>query len=373
MYKIKNLCITGLVVILCLCFFSNIFGTEKYTIGVAWPFTGDSAMFGEFAKEGIELALKEINSEGEIELKAIYLDDKAVPMDAALVAHKFAENKDVIAVIGHFNSSCSIAAAPIYAESNLVMVTSCSTAAKVTQLGLKNVFRTVVTDKIAYTQVANYVIDKLNLKKAAIFFENSDWGRGSLEAFTLQFEKRGGKISGTESFVPNVDKDFSPIVTKFKATDAEVFVVLANFVEAGLVTRFARNFGWDIPIVGGSGLSVQAYIDEATPKFAEGVITFTYFASGNPDPVTQEFIKKYREIYNKEPIDVQPGAYDAVLLIAKAIKQGGNTREKLLEILPSIELKGTSGYIKFDEIHDVPDKSIVKLIVKDGKYVVLGD
>lgn len=373
MCKIKNLCIIGLVVILCLCFFNNIFSAEKYTIGVAAPFTGDSAPYGEWIKEGVEIALEEINSEGEIEMTAKYLDDRGVPTEAAMVAHKFSENKDIIAVVGHLNSSCSIAGAPIYEENNLVMISPCSTAAQLTQLGLKNVFRTVATDKIVYTQIADYVIDKLNMKKAAVFFENSDWGRGSLEAFTLQFEKRGGQIVAAESFVPNVDKDFNPIVTKLKATDAEVFLLMANFVEAGLITRLARNLGWDVQIIGGSGISSQSYIDTATPKAAEGAIVFTFFVSDNPDPETQKFVTKYRTIYNKEPIDVQPHSYDAVYMLAEAIKQGGNTREKLLEILPSIEFKGATGYLKFDQYHDVPDKPIMKAIIKDGKFVAIGD
>jgi len=373
MYKIKNLWIMGLMLILCLSFFSNIFAAEKYTIGIAAPFTGDGAMWGEMAKKGVELALKEINSEGEIELVAIYEDDKAVPMDASLVAHRLTENKNVIAVLGHVNSSCSIAAAPIYAQGNLVMVTPSSTAYKVTHMGLKNVFRIITTDDIQAPQMADFIIDKLNIKNVAVIYENSDYGKGLVEGFTPQLEKKGGKVSGLESYVPNVDKDFSSIITKFKGTNTEALVIMGNYSEGGLITRWARSLGWDIPIVVAAGCYQQRFIDIASAKYAEGVIAFTYWLADYPDPVTQKFVKKFREEYNTEPNEQSSYYYDGVYLIAKAIKQGGTTREKLLEILPSIEYKGVTGLTKFNEYGDVPFKIQMKAVVKNGKFIALTD
>lgn len=355
------------VFLMCILVF-NVFSAPKFTIGVGAPFTGDSATYGEWMKEGVEIALKEINSEGEIELAAIYMDDGGVPTEGALVANKFVQNDDIIAVVGHLNSSVSIAAAPIYNEHNMVMISSCSTAGHLTKLGYENVFRTVATDTIVYTQVADYVIDVLNSTKAAIFYENSDWGIGSLQAFVSQFESRGGEISGSESFVPGVDKDFGPLVTKLKSTNAEVFILMANYIEAGLVTRLARNLNWDIQIVGASGLSSAAYLETATPQAAESAIVFTFFVADYPDPDTQRFVKNYRENYKKEPVDVQPQTYDAVMVLAEAIKKGGNTREKLLEILPNTQFKGASGLIKFDEFGDVPEKSIMKTVIKNGEF-----
>jgi len=371
MYKIKNLWIIGLVGILCLSCFINVFAVEKYTIGIAAPFTGDGAMWGEMAKKGVELALEEINGEGEIELIAIYEDDKAVPMDASLVAHRLTVNKNVIAVLGHVNSSCSIAAAPIYAQGNLVMVTPCSTAYKVTHMGLKNVFRIITTDDIQAPQMADFVIDKLNIKNVAVIYENSDYGKGLVDGFTPQLEKKDGKVLGLESYIPNVDKDFSSIITKFKGTGAEALVIMGNYSEGGLITRWARSLGWDVPIIVAAGCYQQRFIDIASAKYAEGVMAFTYWLADYPDPVTQKFVARFKEKYNAEPNEQSSYYYDDVYLIAQAIKKGGTTREKLLGILPNMEYKGVTGLTKFNEYHDVPFKLQMKAVVKNGKFVAL--
>lgn len=370
---IKNLRFTIIVVILSLLISCNVFAAEKYKIGVSMPFTGDGAMYGEVAKEGLQIALDEIHAEGKIELEIVYHDDEGVPANAAIVANRLSMDEDMIAILGHFNSSCSLAAAPIYAEHNLTMLSPCSSALKLTRLGLKNVFRIIATDDILSKQMADFVWERLNIKKAAVACENSDFGRGLANGFIEQFEKRGGSISAFETYVPNVDKDFNPLITKFKATDAEILVVLGVYVEASLITRAAGNLEYDVPVIGGSGLYNPEFLEIATPEFAEGAISFTYFLTDYPDPETQRFIELYRAAYNKDPIDVPANYYDGIYALAKAIEQGGTTREKLLEILPTIEFKGATGLIKFDEYHDCSEKLIMKAIVKDGKWVAIPD
>ncbi|MDX9797332.1 MAG: ABC transporter substrate-binding protein [Bacteroidales bacterium] len=363
----------SIIIIMGLLVSFNVLAVEKYKIGVPMPFTGDGAMYGEVAKEGLRIALNEINTRGNIEIELVYHDDEAIPANAAIVANRLSMDKDIIAVLGHFNSSCSLAGAPVYAEHNLVMLSPCSSALKLTRMGLNNVFRIIATDDILSKQMADFVWDRLDIKKAAVVCENSDFGRGLANGFIDQFEKRGGSISAFETYVPNVDKDFNPLITKFKATDAEILVVLGVYVEASLITRAAGNLGYKVPVIGGSGIYNPEFLEIATPEFAEGAISFTYFLTDYPDLETQRFIELYRTAYSKDPIDVPANYYDGIHAIARAIELGGTTREKLLEILPTIEFKGATGLIKFDENHDCSEKIIMKATVKDGNWVAIPD
>ena len=112
--------------------------SDVIKVGVAVPLTGASAEDGNAIKNGVNLAVKEINAKGGINNKKVELvvaDDKGDPSEAATVANKLAQDKSVLAIVGHFNSSCTLAAAPIYNQAGVVSVSPGSSAAAVTKAG----------------------------------------------------------------------------------------------------------------------------------------------------------------------------------------------------------------------------------------------
>ncbi|MEK6711764.1 MAG: ABC transporter substrate-binding protein [Nitrospinota bacterium] len=120
---------------------------EAVKIGVAGPLTGDQAAFGEMLKNGALLAVEEWNAKGGVALKGkkvkveiLWGDDRHDPREGVSIAHKFV-NSGVVGVVGHFNSSVSIPASGVYAEAGVVQITPASTNPKLTEQGLKTVFR----------------------------------------------------------------------------------------------------------------------------------------------------------------------------------------------------------------------------------------
>ena len=120
-------------------------------IGAVAAITGDQAAIGQDLINGVAMAIDEANAIGGIngvQLELYALDDKADPKEAVNAAHKFAVDDDVLAVIGHLNSGCTIPASAVYHDAQLVMITPSATNPAITGQGFENIFRVCVTDDI---------------------------------------------------------------------------------------------------------------------------------------------------------------------------------------------------------------------------------
>lgn len=341
-------------------------------IGLAAPLTGDSAMYGETVRDGVAFAVDQINTAGGIngqQLELVIQDDKGDPQEAAMVAQKLSEDTSLFCVIGHVNSTCTIAALPIYQKAGLTVLNTSSSAEKITTLGYTNFFRTVIHDGLQAPMMVRHAVENLGLTKLACIVANSDYGLGLLDGTKTAATKLGAEIVSEELYVPLVDKDFSVQIAKIKQANPEGLLILGDYNEAGLIIRQMKAAGMDIPIITPAACSNQAMIDLAGAEAAEGVFLLGYWDPNRPEAIVQDFVKAYSSAHDGAiPDERNAYGYEIPYIIKMAIEQGA-TKETLSDVLRTIEFVGPTGVTKFDKNGDVSEKMQMVFVVKDGQFI----
>ncbi|NLX63143.1 MAG: ABC transporter substrate-binding protein [Tissierellia bacterium] len=339
-------------------------------IAHAGPMTGDSAQFGDMKNKAIQLAIDEVNEKGGINGKKVVLltgDDTSNPKEAPNVAQKFAQDDRVLAVIGHWNSSCTLAARGIYNAAGIPLLAD-SVNKALTDGTTPTAYRISLTDTTQAQSLAKYAYEKLGKRRAAILYTANDFGTGLMEDFGKAFEELGGEIVATETYFEGQSKDFSPQLTKIKGTNPDLLFIAGYYVETALIAQQSKELGLDVQMLGTEGISSEELI-KLGGDAVEGIIFAGFFHPDIEYPGTREFVEAFRERYGKDPDTYAALAYDSAKLILAAIEQNGASREGIMKFLDEVEdFPGVAGPISFDENHDVV-RNIVVLTVKDGKIV----
>jgi branched-chain amino acid transport system substrate-binding protein len=343
-------------------------------IAVAGPMTGDYAIWGDQTYRGVEMAMQDLNAKGGVlgrKFEFVKFDDKADSIEAANVAQRIVGDKDLVAVIGHVFSSCTLAAGPIYSRGKITEIAVASSSKKVLPSG-NYVFRINLGDEKAGVDMANYTVQKVKAKKIAVIMDQSDYCEGLVSAFQAEAESKGGSIVTKQRFVGGQDRDFNVILTSVKALNPDLILLAAFSPDAALIAQQARNLGVKTPLEVPDAACNADFLKLAGVS-AEGVLGFNYFDTTSSDPRIQNLAKRYKANYNEELETFTPYAYDAMLAIADAIKVAGKAdRASIYAALPKVNIKnGLTGQISFQNREREVSYSAVHK-VKNGQWESLG-
>lgn len=342
-------------------------------IGVAGPLTGDQAAFGEMLKNGATLAVEEWNARGgvkvgkkKMKVDILWGDDRHDPREGVSIAHKFV-NSGAAGIVGHFNSSVSIPASTVYAEAGVVQITPASTNPKLTEQGFSTVFRVCGRDDQQGEVAANYIVDKLKLKRIAILHDKTTYGQGLADETKRFLEKRGVKPVFYSGVVQG-DKDYTPVLTAAKQKKPELVYFGGIHPEAILLVKQMRErLGMKALFMSGDGIVTEEYYKIAG-KSAEGtLITFT------PDQTklaaAQNVIKKHRKRFGKEVGAYTIYSYVAMNMILNSIQATGSTKgARLAAHLRSKAWNTSLGKLQFNKKGDVLESPYVLWQVKGSKF-----
>lgn len=345
---------------------------DTIKIGMDMELSGAVAAYGNAEKEGIELAVEQINADGGIDGKKIDLiskDNKSDNNEAGTVATNLTTNSKVVALIGPATSGAVKSALPNATKAEVPLVTPSGTDDAITKQGDKvqaYAFRSCFQDSFQGKILAKYAHENLKADKAIILGDNSsDYGIGLTKAFKDEYK---GKIVAEENFTEG-DKDFQAVLTKIKDKDFNVLYIPGYYTEAGLIIKQAREMGIETPIVGADGFGDAKLVETAGASNVTNVFYTGHFSTKAPatDKV-EPFIKAFKEKYGKEPSSFNALAYDAVYMVKQAIEDEGSADssaiKKGLESLK--DFKGVTGEMTIDKEHN-PEKSAVVLGLTDGK------
>ena len=368
-------------------------GKAEFVIGEYGSLTGSDATFGQSTKMGVELAMQELAASkggkiGDLDVRAVIEDDQGKPEEAATVVQKLINQDQVAAVIGEVASSRSLAAAPICQGAGVPMVSPSSTNPKVTEVG-DYIFRMCFIDPFQGTVMAKFAATNLNLKKVAILKDvKSDYSVGLAQYFTEAFKAAGGTIVAEAAYSAG-DQDFSGQLTKIKAANPEAIFVPGYYTEVGLIARTAKQLGVDAPLLGGDGWESDQLI-EIGGDALNGAYYSNHFAVDNPEPRLQDFLKKFKAKFGKDPDAIAGLAYDAANVIfdcaqklhdtdattfagLSSAKAGTPERKaacaKLRDLIAKTkDYAGVTGVITLDEKRNASKPAVV-LEIKGGKKV----
>jgi branched-chain amino acid transport system substrate-binding protein len=344
-------------------------GGNPIQIGVAANFTDPLSLPIRY---GAQLAAEEINAAGGVNGRPIELverEDYADTDSAVVVATDF-YNSPVVAVIGHGFSGPTLAAAPVYngGENPLLEIAPAASAPAVTDAG-PYTFRVCPSDLAHGAALAHWARERLGLSRAALFYTNSEYGRGIRKAFEAEFATLQGSIIGAFPYLGDTP-EIAPYVDLLTRDKRAQFMVIAGYdPDARTILTEARRKNLAIPAMGGDGLEQIALAGAV----ANGTyVTSSYFpATGSA--VNQRFVEAYRQRFPgvREPNGSGAAAYDAVYMLRDAILRVGTKRKAIRDAFAGIgtvtpAYQGAMGTIAFDENGDVPSLKIYLGVVRDG-------
>lgn len=348
-------------------------GSGDLVIGVAAPLTGNNSDFGSQILMGAQLGQEEINNAGGINGKKIEIkemDDAGNPTDAQNVATELANNPDVAAVIGHYNSSCTLAGKDSYTQGKVVCFSPGSTNVRVTK-DSDYVYRNIFTDDFQGQSLANYVGNVLKLKKVAILYDNDDYGAGLKDSFKSRAQELNiGVVS--ETAYQNDSNDFRSQLETVRSSTPDIILIAGLYKAAAVIGKQARELGISTPLIAGDGVFSQQFI-ELGDKAVEGTYITCPFLFDLGGERGTKFADAFRKKFNREADAWSALSYDAIMIIADGLKKHGINREAVLTHLKSINsaenaYDGLTGKTFFDEEGDCK-KPVQVAQVSGGKFV----
>lgn len=346
-------------------------GPKTVKVGFAAPLTGDNAVYGQGMQNAVQLAIEEANSTEEVKAKGFTFeiraeDDAGDPKQAVNVANALASDDAVVGIVGHFNSGCSIPAAPVYNEAKLAMVTVSSNP-QLTATGLGNVNRIVAKDD-AQGGFAGTFATEQGWKNVAVIDDATPYGQGLAAEFKKSFEKDGGKVVAEERIQPK-EVDFSALVTKLKGAKPDAVYYAGAHTEGALISKQMKEAGLKVPVMGGDMLYTPEFIKIAGAANAEGDIATALGLPLEQQPKGAEFKQKYEAKFGKAPEAYDSYAYDAAWIIINAAMATDANRMNMLDVIRKNTLQGgVTGDISFDENGDNTQQIISAYRVEGGEW-----
>jgi branched-chain amino acid transport system substrate-binding protein len=341
-------------------------------IGSASPLTGPQAHIGIDIKNGVQLAIDDLNAAAleiggkKVKFELLAEDDEANPTKATTVAQKLADAK-VAAVVGHFNSGASIPASKIYSDAGIPQISPSSTNPKYTQQGFKTTFRVVAHDDQQGPTMAKFAIEKLHTKSVAVIDDSTAYGQGLADAFEAAMKAAGAKIVAREH-TTDKDTDFTAILTTIKGHKPDLIMFGGIDPQAGPMAKQMASLGIKAKFIGGDGIQTPNFIKLAG-NAAEGTMASMPGLPMNQMPGGKAFLDKYKAKFNADVELYAPMGYDAVMVFVEAMKRAGSTESaKFLPEIGKTSYQGVIGPIAFDEKGDLQNGPITIYVVKGDKW-----
>jgi len=344
-------------------------------VGVYVDLTGATSSFGQSTKNGIELAIDEVNAAGGVNGKKIQLvieDDQGRTEQAKTVVEKLIKQDKVVAVLGEVASSNSLAAAPVAQEAKIPMITPSSTNPTVTQKG-DYIFRVCFLDDFQGSSMAKFAANTLKAKTAAILGDvNSDYSKGLTEFFEKEFTKLGGKVVAKEAYT-QTDPDFKGQLTKIRNLNPDVIYVPGYYGQVGIIARQARELSMNMPLLGGDGWDSPQLWSLGGEALKNTFIT-NHYTADDPNPVIQNFVKAYKAKFGGvSPDSLAALAYDAAKVLADAIKRAGGTDSAKLRdaINATKDFAGVTGVISINAERNAIKPAVILEVKPDTKQLLV--
>lgn len=329
-------------------FAQGVYAQEAIKIGVAGPFTGGSSSMGVSMRDGVRMAVEEINKSGGVlgrQLQLVERDDEAKNERGVQIAQELINKEKVVATVGYINTGVALASQRFYQEAKIPVMNNVATGSIVTRQFADQpenyIFRNAAHDSIQAPMIVEEAIGRRGFKKVAILADSTNYGQLGREDLEKALALKNIKAVAVEKF--NVkDVDMTAQLLKAKEAGAEAILTYAIGPELAQIANGMTKLGWKVPMVGSWTLSMANFIDNAGPG-GEGARMPQTFIQEPTTPKRQSFIINYLKNFKPKnnridsPVSAAQG-YDSVYLLAAGIKQAGSTEgPKIRAALESLQ------------------------------------
>jgi branched-chain amino acid transport system substrate-binding protein len=339
---------------------------DTVRIGGIFPLSGNVAVYGIEARNGILLAIDEINASGGINGRKVELiaeDDEGNPEKSVNAYKKLTAKDKVNIIIGSLTSGCTIAITSKAQAQKVVLVAPAATAEAVTDAG-DFIFRACFIDPFQGTVGGIFSVNELGARQAAVLYDNgNDYSVGLKDNFIAAFQQQGGAIVANESYMTG-DVDFNAQITKIKAANPDLVYLPDYYNTVALIAKQLRAQGINTPIVGADGW--DGLTENAGDEVLNGYYS-NHYASDSTDSKVQNFVKSYQAKFGTIPVSFAALGYDSMYLIRDAIVAAGSLDSTAVKNALSV-IKGSyvTGNLSFDERRNPVKSAVMVELVKQG-------
>ncbi|HEY0204915.1 MAG TPA: ABC transporter substrate-binding protein [Acetobacteraceae bacterium] len=359
-------------------------------IGLTGPFTGGSSSMGVSMRDGVKLAIADINKAGGVlgrPLVAVERDDEARNEVGVQIAQELINKEHVVATLGFINTGVALASQRFYQEAEIPVFNNVATGTVITQQFVapkektNYIFRNAAADNIQAPMIVEEAITRRGFTKPAILADSTNYGQLGREDLEKALAAKGVKPVAIEKF--NIkDTDMTAQLLRAKEAGADVILTYGIGPELAQIANGQAKLGWKVPLVGSWTLSMSSFIDTSAANGDGAVMPQTFIQMPNTAK-RKAFIEAYQAAYKTErmpsPVSAAQG-YDSVLLLTAAIKQAGSTEgRKIREALENLQEKVEGVVTTYDRPFTATDHEAISAnipvfgLVKDGKVVPAHD
>lgn len=342
---------------------------EVVSIGALLPLTGPGANYGVWERQGIDLAVEEINADGGVngkKLKIIYEDVQSNPQIAVSAFKKLLAEGQIQAAVAGI-SSVVLALAPIADSSGIVLVNCGGISPRIPEVTGNYVYSNIVDGSVEVKAMADFAVNRLKFSTIGVLYINSAAGVDAKDVFAREYESKGGKVVTAEAHEPGAT-DFRTQLTKLQAAGPQA-VYLASFTkESALILKQAKELGFRTQWLSYAPFEGEDIFTVAGSAAEEVIYTSQAFDPLSADPRIRGFQEKYRKKYGTTAEIYAATFYDGIYMLADSMRRMGTKGTQIREGLRTIGgFQGVTGEIRFDA-RQVVSKPIVFKVVREGRF-----
>jgi branched-chain amino acid transport system substrate-binding protein len=343
----------------------------EWKVGAYLSLSGEDAAFGIFSKEGIELAIDEVNKAGGVKgrpIKVLFEDDKSNPQEATNKVLQLIDRDKVVALLGEVTSSRSKAGGIVANKKHVPMITPTATNPEVTRVG-PFVFRVCFTDDVQAKAAAAFVVDELGKKRVAVLYATDDlYSSGLAAEMRAAVVARGATIVADKGFLKK-ETNFTTYLNEIKDSHPDIIYAPIYYNQMTLIARQAKaiGLGGDM-FVGGDGWDADELVNDAGEEL-EGAFFTNFYAPDVPWASARDFRTHYNERFKHDPSSNAAMGYDAAKLLADAIGRAKDDSPEAIRdaIQATRGFQGATGPITIDDERNAA-KPVIVVRVHDKKF-----
>ncbi|MDD4299147.1 MAG: ABC transporter substrate-binding protein [Methanomicrobium sp.] len=337
---------------------------DEIKIGAILPLSGSMKTYGIEIQQGIEMAVEDLNSAGGIrgkKIKVEYFDNIGSENLAVFGFKKFADD-NIPVIIGPVSSNIALVLSPLAEELKTVLISPTATNPGLSDY--KNyVFRTISSDIYQGKGIAK-VLPTLHpeIKTASVIYINTDYGTGLKDSFEDWFPKTGRDVVLSESYEQG-ETDYFSLLKKVKEAHSDAVVLIGTVEDATTILKNADEMNLDTVWFCSEGL-INEEIPESVGEYSEGICALMQSSQIQ----SKEFIRRYKQRYNKTVDWPVTYGYDTTMVIAEALSASDYSGESISKALKYIRHLGLCGPKVFDENGDIPPAYDI-MRIENGSWV----
>lgn len=344
---------------------------EPILIGFSGQLSGAYADLGIKGRDGVLLAVEKINEADGIAdrpIKLLVRDDKGAP-EGARAADKELIHAGVVAIIGHMTSGQTMAAMDVIEKAGVVLISPTTSTEKLTGID-DHFFRVAVANSTEGRLLARYVRQNRNLARLAAIFDldNAAYTNSYWDAFSNEYKTRGGQVTGQWGFSSSKKPDFAQIASEVQKSIPDALLIIASPLDTAFIAQKIRAIDQKI-IIYSSAWGMTDEMLRNGGKAVEDMEIVVGFNSNSQNPAFKEFRSRYLKRFERDPTFVGGSGYEAMLVLAAALKKTKGRADGLPEALKGIQkFEGPMGTISMNKFGDAFRTLFVQKVV-DGEFV----